>query len=61
MHRVMREPSFGLALAVVPAERGFAQRALRWQEVRNKFDLNLIAYLDAADQLNLAIRREVIP
>jgi cobalt-zinc-cadmium efflux system outer membrane protein len=38
MHRVVKKLCLGLLLATVLAETGFAQKALTWQEVRDKFE-----------------------
>jgi cobalt-zinc-cadmium efflux system outer membrane protein len=38
MKRILRRLSFGLLLAAVSARTGWAQKALTWQEVRDKFE-----------------------
>jgi len=38
MQRVVRQLRLGLLLIVVSAGRSFAQKALTWQEIRDKFE-----------------------
>lgn len=52
MKGLSRRLFLGILLSAALAQSVFAQTALTWQEIRQKFE--------AANQLNLAVGREVI-
>jgi hypothetical protein len=52
MKGLLRRLCPGILLSAALAQSGFAQTALTWQGIRDKFE--------AANQLNLAVGREVL-